>query len=114
VHREYLRIILEGAVGSAYSAMDDREVEDRCERGTGEEVLEIVQARGREIGHLRDALGARGVLEDPDLHDDVRSVLEGVIGSYPDLDIRLLATARRRVASEKDREALTKAMQDLL
>jgi transcriptional regulator with XRE-family HTH domain len=35
VHQEYLRIILEGAVGSAYAAMGEREVERRCERGEG-------------------------------------------------------------------------------
>jgi transcriptional regulator with XRE-family HTH domain len=114
VHQEYLRIMLEGAVGSAYAAMDEQMVEERCERGTWEEVLEIVRAREREIGYLRDALGARGVLRDPDLHDDVRSFLEGVLGSFPDLDIRLIATARRRAASEEGREALTKAMRDLL
>src|SRR5215216_7666241 len=45
VHQAYLRIILEGAVGSAYAAMDEREIEERCEEGTWEGALEIVQAR---------------------------------------------------------------------
>src|SRR5215207_8323627 len=40
VHQDYLRIILEGAVGSAYAAMDEREVEERCEGSTWEGALE--------------------------------------------------------------------------
>jgi transcriptional regulator with XRE-family HTH domain len=114
VHQDYLRIILEGAVGSAYAAMDEREVEERCEEGTWEGALEIVQARKREIEYLRDALGARGVLRNPDLSEDVRSFLESVLKSFPDLDIHLLAMARRREPSEEGHEALTKAMRNLL
>jgi len=114
VHRAYLRIILEGAVGSAYAAMDERKIEKRLEGGTWEEALEIVRAREREMGHLRDALESKGVLRDPDLPEDVRSFLESVTRSFPDLDIRLLAMARRREASEEGREELTKAMRDLL
>jgi hypothetical protein len=114
VHRAYLKIILEGAVGTAYSAMDEREVEQRCERGTWEGALEIVWARKREIEYLQDALGARGVLQDSDLPDPVRAFLEGVLESFPDLDIHLLAEARRREPSEEGHEALTKAMRALL
>jgi len=54
------------------------------------------------------------VLRNPDLAEDVRSFLESVVGSYPDLDIHLLAMARRREPSEEGHEALTKAMRDLL
>ena len=61
-----------------------------------------------------DALVARGVLRNPDLAEDVRSFLESVVGSYPDLDIHLLAMARRREPSEQGHEALTKAMRELL
>jgi transcriptional regulator with XRE-family HTH domain len=114
VHQDYLRIILEGAVGSAYAAMDEREVEELCEGSTWEGALEIVQARKREIEYLRDALGARGVLRNLDLAEDVRSYLESVLGSYPDLDIHLLAMVRRGETSEEGHEALTKAMRDLL
>jgi transcriptional regulator with XRE-family HTH domain len=114
VHQDYLRIILEGAVGSAYAAMDEREVEEHCEEGTWEGTLKIVQARKREIEYLRDSLGARGVLSNPDLTEDVRSFLEAVLGSFPDLDIHLLAMVRRRETSEEGHEALTKAMRDLL
>ena len=58
-----------------------------------------------------------------DLHDpssaggqpiEVRSFLEGVLESYPDLDIRVLAAARRGEPTEEGHEALTKAMRDLL
>ena len=70
--------------------------------------------RKREIEYLRDALGARGVLRNPDLSEDVRSFLEAVLGSFPDLDIHLLAMVRRREASEEGHEALTKALRDLL
>jgi transcriptional regulator with XRE-family HTH domain len=114
VHQDYLRIILEGAVGSAYAAMDEREVEELCEGSTWEGALEIVQARKREIEYLRDALVARGVLMNPDLAEDVRSFLESVLGSYPDLDIHLLAMARRHEPTEEGHEVLTKAMRDLL
>jgi transcriptional regulator with XRE-family HTH domain len=114
VHQAYLKIMLEGAVGSAYAAMDEWELEERCEGGTWEGALEIVRAREREMGYLRDALGARGVLEDPDLPEDVRSFLESVLEGFPDLDIHLLATLRRHEASEEGHEALTKAMRDLL
>jgi hypothetical protein len=82
VHQAYLRLILKGAVGSAYAAMDEREVEERCEQGTWEGALEIVQARKREIEYLRDALGVRGVLRNPDLSEDVR-VPGGGAGELP-------------------------------
>jgi transcriptional regulator with XRE-family HTH domain len=114
VHQDYLKIILEGAVGSAYAAMGEREVEERCEESTGEGVLEIVQARKQEIEYLRGAIGARDVLRNPDISEDVRSFLEAVLKSFPDLDIHLLAMARRREPSEEGHEALTKAMRDLL
>jgi hypothetical protein len=48
------------------------------------------------------------------LPDDVRTFLESVLGSFPNLDIHLLAMARRREPTEEGREALTKAMRDLL
>ena len=114
VHQSYLKIMLEGAVGSAYAAMDERELEERCEASTWEEAREIVRAREREVGYLRDALGIGEILRDPDLPEDVRSFLEAVMRRFPDLDIRLLAAARERETSEEGREALTEAMRDLL
>jgi hypothetical protein len=52
VHRIYLRLLLLEAVGSAYAAMDEREIEEHCEASTWEEVLETVWARKREIEFL--------------------------------------------------------------
>src|SRR5215212_2066143 len=104
VHQVYLKILLLGAVGSAYTAMDESAMEKHCEKSSWEEVLEAVRARKREIEYLG------GVLEE----GEVRSFLESVLESYPDRDIRLLAEARRRESSEEGHEALTKAMRDLL
>ena len=114
VHQAYLKILLDGAVGSAYAAMEEWEIEKRCEEGTWEEVLEAVRARKREIEFLGETIEDGEVLRDPDLPEEVRSFLEAVLESYPDLDIRLLAAARRREPSEEGHEALTKAMRDLL
>jgi len=94
--------------------MDEWEIEKRCEKSTWEEVIESVWARKREIEYLGEALEARGVLEDPDLPEGVRSFLGAVLESFPDLDIRLRAEARRREPSEAGHEALTKAMRNLL
>ena len=114
VHQAYLKIILEGAVGSAYAAMEEREIEKRCEKGTWGEVLAAVREREREIGYLKRFLEDEGTLQDPDLPEDVRSFLKAAIESRPDLDIRLLAAARRREQAEEGREALTEAMRELL
>jgi transcriptional regulator with XRE-family HTH domain len=114
VHQAYLRLILKGAVGSAYAAMDEWEIEEYCEEGTWEDAIEAVRARKREIEFLGEALEAGGALRDPDLPEDVRTFLESVLKSFPDLDIHLLAMARRRETSEEGHEALTKAMRDLL
>jgi hypothetical protein len=78
------------------------------------DAIEAVRAREREIGFLGEAFGARGMLRDPNLPEDVRTFLESVLESFPDLDIYLLAMARRREPSEEGHEALTKAMRDLL
>jgi hypothetical protein len=114
VHQAYLKVFLKAAVGSAYAAMGKWELDDYCEEGTWEEVLEIVQARKREIEYLQDALGIGEVLRELDLPEDVRSFLEAVLKSFPDLDIHLLAMVRMRETSEEGHEALTKAMRDLL
>jgi transcriptional regulator with XRE-family HTH domain len=114
VHQAYLRLILNRAVGSAYAAMDEWEIEEHCEEGTWEDVLHAIRARKREIEFLGDALEAGGALRDPDLPDDVRAFLDSVLQSFPDLDIHLLALARRGEPTEEGHEALTKAMRDLL
>jgi hypothetical protein len=94
--------------------MDVWAMEKHCEERSWEEVLEAVRAREREIGVLRGVLESGGVLQDPDVPAEVRSFLEAVLKSYPDLDIRLLALARSREPTEEGREALTKAMRALL
>jgi transcriptional regulator with XRE-family HTH domain len=114
VHQVYLKMFLAQAVGSSYAAMDEWEIVKHCEGSTWEGTLEIVQARKQEIEYLRDALGATGMLQEPDLPEEVRSFLEAVLESYPAQDLYLLALARRREPSEEGREALTKAMRDLL
>jgi transcriptional regulator with XRE-family HTH domain len=114
VHQIYLRLLLLEAVGSSYAAMDEREIEERCEKGTWEGVLETLRARKREIDFLGGVLDGGGAPQDSDLPEEVRSFLEAVLESYPDQDIRLLAMARRRELSEEGHEALTKAMRDLL
>jgi transcriptional regulator with XRE-family HTH domain len=108
VHQAYLKIFLVGSVGSAYAAMEEWAIEKYCEKRSFEEVLKAVWARKREIEFLK------GVLEDPNLPQEVRSFLEGVLESYPDLDIRVLALARKGEPTQEGHEALTKAMRDLL
>jgi hypothetical protein len=44
----------------------------------------------------------------------VRSFLEGVVRTYPDRDIRVLAAMRNREDSEEGRERLTRAMREFL
>ena len=114
MHQVYLEMLLAQAVGSSYAAMDVWAMEKYCEERSWEEVLEAVRAREREIGFLGGVLESGGVLQDPDVPAEVRSFLEAVLKSYPDLDIRLLALARSREPTEEGREALTKAMRDLL
>jgi transcriptional regulator with XRE-family HTH domain len=114
VHRVYLRLLLAEAVGSSYAAMDEREIEQHCEKSTWEGVLKTVRARKREIGFLGGVLEGGGAPQDSALPEEVRSFLEAVLKSYPDLDIHLLALARRREPSEEGHEALTKAMRGLL
>ena len=114
VHQVYLKLLLAEAVGSAYAAMDEREIEKRLEEGTWEGVLDAVRARKREIEFLGGVLEDGEVLQEPDLPEEVRYFLEEVLESYPGQDLYLLARARRREPSEEGHEALTKAMRDLL
>jgi hypothetical protein len=57
---------------------------------------------------LRDAEVSAG------LPVQVRLFLGGTLEGYPDLDVRLLAAARRQERSEEGPEALTKVMRQLL
>jgi transcriptional regulator with XRE-family HTH domain len=62
VHQAYLKIFLLGAVGSAYSAMDEWAIEKHCEKSSWEEVLKAVRSRKREIEFLKGVLEDGGVL----------------------------------------------------
>jgi transcriptional regulator with XRE-family HTH domain len=112
VHRAYLRILLLRAVGSAYATRKEGELERHCQRTSWEEVLEVVRARKREIEVLRELMEDSQVTAG--LPEQVRLFLDGTLEGYPDLDIRLLATARRQERSEEGHEALTMAMRELL
>jgi transcriptional regulator with XRE-family HTH domain len=114
VHQAYLKIFLLGAVGSAYAAMDEWAMEKHCQKRSWEEVLEAVRSRKREIEFLKGVLEDGEVLQDSNLPEEVRSFLEAVLKSFPDLDIRVLAEARRGEPTEEGHQALTKAIRDLL
>jgi len=89
-----------GAVGSAYAATEEWEIEKRLEEGTWAGVLEAVRSRKREIDFLGEVVEAGGLLRDPELPEEVRAFLKATLEGYPDLDIRLLAAARGRETSE--------------
>jgi transcriptional regulator with XRE-family HTH domain len=108
LHREYLKVLLSREVGSAYSVMAERELAEHCKELSGEEVLEVISSRRREVEVLKE------VLANEDLHPQVRVFLEEALGGYPEQEISLLASARGRERSERGREELTRAMRELL
>jgi transcriptional regulator with XRE-family HTH domain len=107
VHQAYLRIILEGVVGSAYAAMDEWEIEERCERGTWEDVVRgrpcqeagdvVLGRRGDDLGRCARGQGGAGR---PRPARGVRTFLEGVLGSIPDLGIHVLMTDNPKAMQE--------------
>jgi hypothetical protein len=109
LHRAYLEVLLEREVGSAYSALEEREFESRCVGLSVEELLEIISSRERERELLKE------VLTDTDpLHPDVRAFLEELVREQPGEDLRILAARRSQEPSEKERQRLTRAMRGLL
>jgi hypothetical protein len=56
LHRGYLKVLLEWEVGSAYSALEEREFEGRCMRLSPEELLEIISRRGSSGSCLKRCL----------------------------------------------------------
>jgi len=108
VHRTYLKIILERAVGSAYTALSERGLEQHCNKLPWEGVLEVISKRKREAEVIRE------ILRDADLSKEVRRFLEAALSGYPNQDIRILAVTWSREGSEKGREELTRARQELL
>jgi hypothetical protein len=91
VQRAYLRILLLRVVGSAYSTKGEEELERHCRQSPWEEVIEIVGARKRGIEFLRELMEDAQV--SAGMPKQVRLFLEGTLETYPDLDLRLLATA---------------------
>jgi hypothetical protein len=108
VHGTYLRIILQREVGSAYTALGERGLELHCNKPPWEGVLEVVSNWKREAEVIRE------ILRDTDLSKEVRRFLEAAVSGYPNQDIRILAVTRSREGSEKGREELARAMQELL
>jgi transcriptional regulator with XRE-family HTH domain len=98
VHQAYLRILLIREAGSAHAAMEEWEIERHCEGISWEGVIGVVRARKRELGALGELMRDERV--NAGLTAEVRSFLEAALEGYPDLDIRLLAAARRREPSE--------------
>jgi hypothetical protein len=102
-------VLLEREVGSAYSALEEREFESRCMGLSVEELLEIVSSRERERELLKE------VLADTDqLHQDVRTFLEELLREQPGEDLRILAARLTQEHSQEERERLTRAMRRLL
>jgi hypothetical protein len=112
VHHAYLKILLIREVGSAYAAMEEWEIERHCEGISWEGVIGVVRTRKLELVALGELMRDERV--NAGLSAEVRSFLEAALEGYPDLDIRLLAAARRRETSGEGREALTEAMRELL
>jgi transcriptional regulator with XRE-family HTH domain len=110
VHKSYLKMLLGRVIGSAYSAMGEEELEKYCKGLSWEEVLEVVEARKRELAFVREELLER----EEDMHPQVRAFLEDVVHTYPDRDLRLLAAMRNREDSEEGRGQLTRAMREFL
>ena len=109
VHRAYLKVLLEREVGSAYSALEEREFEGRCMRLSPEELLEIISRRGLERELLKEVL-----TDTARLHPEVRTFLEELVREHPGEDVRILAARRNQEHSEEERERLTRAMRGLL
>jgi transcriptional regulator with XRE-family HTH domain len=108
LHRAYLRYLLAKAVGTSYTALSEGQLKWHCEGLSWGGVLEVVSAKNCELEFLERAL------EDPDLPPEVRMFFEEVVREAPDQAIRVLAATRSKESSERGREALTRAMRELL
>jgi hypothetical protein len=109
LHRAYLKVLLEREVGSAYSALEEREFESWCMRLSPEELLEIISRRGLERELLKEVL-----TDTARLHPEVRTFLQELVREHPGEDVRVLAARRHQEHSQEDRERLTRAMRGLL
>jgi hypothetical protein len=108
LHRAYIKVLLEREVGSAYSALEEREFESCCMKLSPEELLEIISRRGLERELLKE------VLTDTSwLHPEVRTFLEELVREHPGEDLRILAARRAQEHSQEERERLSRAMRGL-
>ena len=108
LHRAYLEALLEREVGSAYSALEEGEFEDRCMGLPVEELLEIVSSRERERKLLKEVLA-----DTTPLHPDVRAFLEELLREQPGEDLRILAARIAQEHSQEAHERLSRAMRGL-
>jgi transcriptional regulator with XRE-family HTH domain len=95
VHRAYLKVLLDRVVGSAYSALEEREFESWCMKLSVEELLEIISRRRRERELLKEVL-----TDTARLHPEVRTFLEELVREHPGEDLRILAARRAQEHSE--------------
>ena len=109
VHWAYLKVLLEREVGSAYSALEQREFESWCMGLSVEDLLEIISSRERERELLKEVLA-----DTAGLHPDVRAFLEELVREQPGEDLRILAARRAQENSQEARERLSRAMRGLL
>ncbi len=108
LHKAYLKILLERVVGSSYAVLEERELEERVEGLSVEELVGVIYKRRRELDLLDEVLAESGLLL------QVRLFLEELVKERPAEDIRILAAARTQETSEEGRERLTQAMRELL
>ena len=109
LHRAYLKVLLEREVGSAYSALEEREFESWCMKLSLEELLEIISRRGLERKLLKEVL-----TDTARLHPEVRIFLKELVRGQPGEDDRILAARRKQEPSQEERQRLTRAMRGLL
>jgi transcriptional regulator with XRE-family HTH domain len=86
LHRAYLKVLLEREVGSAYSALEERDFESWCMGLSVEELLEMISSRERERKLLKEVL-----THTAPLHPEVRTFLEELLREQPGEDLRILA-----------------------
>jgi DNA-binding XRE family transcriptional regulator len=101
LHRAYLKVLLEREVGSAYSALEEREFESRCMKLSVEELLEIVSSRERERELLKEVLA-----DTAPLHPEVRTFLEELVREHPGEDLRILAARRNQETQKRSERGL--------
>ena len=109
VHRAYIKLLLEREIGSAYSALEEREFESWCMKLSLEELLEIISRRQLERELLKEVL-----TDTARLHPEVRTFLEELVREHPSEDLRILEARRNQEHSEEGRERLSRAMRGLL